>query len=885
MIKEILVLHHTHVDIGYTHPQGVIWELYRRFMDRALAFCDETADWPEESRFRWTVECTWPLLDWLERAVPGDVERFRAAVARGQMGAGALPMNMTPLSDAGSLVEGLRPLEGLRRDFGLPLKVAIGHDINGLPWTSVPLMCDAGVGMLIMGINVAFGGYPLTRPLPFRWEGPDGRRIFAFNGEHYNEFYRMAHYFASKNIGNKELEKAVKRFLEEKLPADWPFSFAFLTATHPYCSDNNPPVRDLARIIRAWNDAGHKPAIRMILPEDLLEAVRREEDKLETWRGDWTDYWNFGAGSMALETAVCRRGRERARVGRWVAAAGGLPPDAGRDGRFDEAVHQCLLYEEHTFVCSASCMDPETEEIPASFWCKSSHAWRTRDAAAFALRETLEALAGNTSEGELAGLLLVNPSGRDATGPVLLPDLMSNALEDSEGQTEIGEDFVCTGKRDWDHLLPRQFQVDMMVAGAARSGGGVHIGPFTVPAYGCLRVPFKELAARRLPPPAPFTPSGNSLASDHFSLSFDPQTGRVLSLEHNGLGRILEAAAHPVFGFVRETPADADPSAPMLGREAFMNLDWRKLHQNISGWRTGWQAVHEGPRTLRSVRCLDSPEGAELRLDWQDAPGVSVLRQRIVLSRHHPEVVFEAVMVPDYCVTPVAFMFVWPTVLEAGWQAHFDTAGMPVELDAGQLPGSCRDYVTVDRWACMHDRHRCLSLACPDAPLVQFGAFGFGRHQASVPREAHPLLIGWPANNYWNTNFMPAQPHPIKVRYVLRADQTHRPEEAAAFAERAMRPVEFHPLTSPSPTTESPALMTVDPAAVRVLALQRSADGTEILLANPSDGPASARVSLPLLQASSVRSLDASGLQCAVEDGTLFAEMPARTIRRLLLLS
>ena len=67
--KEVLILHHSHVDVGYTHPQSMYWELQKGYLDAALDMLDRTEDWPDDlSRPRWTAEATAPVMRWLQTA-------------------------------------------------------------------------------------------------------------------------------------------------------------------------------------------------------------------------------------------------------------------------------------------------------------------------------------------------------------------------------------------------------------------------------------------------------------------------------------------------------------------------------------------------------------------------------------------------------------------------------------------------------------------------------------------------------------------------------------------------------------------------------------------------------------------------------------------------
>ena len=56
----LYLVQHTHTDIGYTKPQTEILTEHLRYIDYAVEYCDLTADYPEDAKFRWTCEASWP---------------------------------------------------------------------------------------------------------------------------------------------------------------------------------------------------------------------------------------------------------------------------------------------------------------------------------------------------------------------------------------------------------------------------------------------------------------------------------------------------------------------------------------------------------------------------------------------------------------------------------------------------------------------------------------------------------------------------------------------------------------------------------------------------------------------------------------------------------
>jgi len=69
---EIFLIHHTHVDIGYTHPQEEVMQKQWRNLEKAMDLIERTKDMPEGARFKWNPETTWAIEAWLEEANEGE---------------------------------------------------------------------------------------------------------------------------------------------------------------------------------------------------------------------------------------------------------------------------------------------------------------------------------------------------------------------------------------------------------------------------------------------------------------------------------------------------------------------------------------------------------------------------------------------------------------------------------------------------------------------------------------------------------------------------------------------------------------------------------------------------------------------------------------------
>jgi hypothetical protein len=167
----------THLDIGFTDlAERVRARYHRQFIPEAIATGEHFhAENPDEPAFIWTTGA-WLIWDHLETGTRAQVRRLERAIERGLIVWHALPFTThTELMSPALFRAGLSYGQELDARFGRRTTAAKMTDVPGHTLGMVPLLAEAGVRFLHLGVNTA-SPVPDVPPL-FRWRAPDGSEI------------------------------------------------------------------------------------------------------------------------------------------------------------------------------------------------------------------------------------------------------------------------------------------------------------------------------------------------------------------------------------------------------------------------------------------------------------------------------------------------------------------------------------------------------------------------------------------------------------------------------------------------------------------------------------------------------------------------------------
>jgi hypothetical protein len=762
---EVYLLHHTHLDIGYTHRQDEVERIQWASLEEALRLGEASADYPEGDRFVWNPEGIWPV-DTYVRAHPGEkADRLLEGIRRGWIELDGMYAGLlTGLANEETLLHAFDASRSLSERSGVPIESEMLSDIPGFSWGLVEALSRNGIRYLSIGPNFGHRIGHFTEALgdrPFWWEGPSGQsRVLTWvSGGGYAWFHTGLGY---DSITAQLDEEKIFRYLDQLFSGDYPYGMTYLR--YNIGSDNGPPDPGLADAVRRWNVRYTSPVLRI---SGTTEAFRTFESRygpaLPSFRGDLTGYWEDGAASSARETALVRRVAESLPQSEKLAAMRGVSLDPGT---LAEAWRQVLLFYEHTWGSWNSISEPYSDLTEES--------WERKKA--FAERAV-----------ELAGALRAAAMGEDGAGGI--PAGRSNPTAPAPAVAREGRVVEVINTLPWTRS-------DLILLGEEASSGvdrvlgpegdpapsqRLHTGEMAflarnIPGESAVRFtlvpggdgPWMEespgegrgASVEEGPPPSPTPLQGASgFQTRDWTVGVDSMTGDLVSLIHRASGREL-----------------IDPSAG--GANQYLYVPGRDPAAVVGSDPASVGVVESGPLVWSVVSRgtapgLRAPMTREVRV-------VDGLDRVTVVDRLPKAWVLD----PEAVLLRFSFAVQDP-------QARIDAPFGSYRPELDQIQGASKNYFSLQRWVDVSEPEWGVTLVSVDAPLIQLGEI---RTDAVVTgwmeeAESSSTILSYVMNNYWETNYRAAQDDEVELRYTFRPHEGFEEEEAERLGLEVARPL------------------------------------------------------------------------------------------------
>src|SRR5258708_1361843 len=432
-IRDILIIHHSHTDIGYTNFQDTVFALQRDYLRRAMDLAERYADGAPGEQFKWTSETTILTENLLRHASASETDRLVALHQRGLIDFGGMFCNWTPLATTEILAQSLQVAARLRHDYGLDIRYGMNCDVNGQSWGLVELLLDAGFDGFSMAINRVMARDPQPRPIGFRWAGPSGRTLTVWHGEHYGFGQHLGIPPIQKPSGwAYEVEAArgpVQAYLDGLTASGYPHDFVHFQITSTFMWDNGSPHEELVRFVRDWNGRGWQPRMRLVSLAEFFERLGAQT--LETHAGDWTDWWSHGVASSAFETALTRQNHGRFFAARTLSAVlqGQNQPPAFPRNEDELAWRGLALYDEHTWGSHDAVSHASSPTARGQWYRKAVYAYEGEAAVLRLMQHAQRNLAARLPQSADLQACVFNPLPWARRVPIYLPSLTPTGWE------------------------------------------------------------------------------------------------------------------------------------------------------------------------------------------------------------------------------------------------------------------------------------------------------------------------------------------------------------------------------------------------------------------------------------------------------------------------
>lgn len=769
---QIYILPHSHHDLGYTEAQADVEERQMRNIALGIDLARNTADDPEGSRFVWNLEVLWGADLYMQRKSAGEKAAFVDAVRKGWIALnGSYANELTGLCRPEELLQLFRFGTELSAATGTKIDSAMMSDVPGYTWGTVDAMAQAGIRYFSAAPNYfdRIGRFMDTlQDKPFWWVSKSGKDRVLFwipwTG------YAMSHVMTAN-------DDWVGKYQERMDDVRFPYDISYVRwAGH---GDNAEPDPGIAEFVRAWNQTYEWPKFTIASTSTAFAAFeRRYGSQLPQLQGDLTPYWEDGAASSALETAINRNAADRLTQAATLFAL--ARPGDYKPAPFKDAWRDVLLYSEHTWGAAASVTQPEAAMTVNQWNVKREFALEGERKS-----RALLALAGEAAHPVRGSIDIVNTSSWARGGIVLI----------SAGLSATGDRVVDAHGQP----LPSQ----------RLSTGELAVLVPAIPGLATAR-----LTLTKGSPAAPAHPvvfRDGELRNSRLRARIDTSSGDIVELAMDGSDDNL-----------------VDSRAGWTLNEFVLLRGDDVQHLGKSGAATV-TVEDQGPLVI-SVRVeSNAPLCRSLVRRIRLAADQDFLELHNTVDKQRADYAQDTDDKGRHPVLKESLQFAFPFAVTEG-QLTVDVPFAQVRPELDQLPGSCKNWMPVGRWVDVSNASSGVIWVTLDAPLIEVGGITATKLNSQTDPEVWmrhldptQTFFSWVMNNHWGTNYRAWQEGPVTFRYALKPHRGVDFAEASRFATGLSQPLVVTAATGASLVHEP--LLRVEPEDILVQELKPSDDG------------------------------------------------------------
>ncbi len=784
--RTIYITPHSHFDVGYTEIQTNIEKKQLNNLLTGMQYAEQTKNYPDGAKFVWNLEGTYAIDLLMERGTDAQKKQFAEAVKRGQVSINGMFLNtLTGICKPEELLQLFRRSAITAKQLGVKIDAAMISDVPGYTWGVVTAMSKAGIKYFSPAPNNFDRIGTILQQMeekPFYWISPSGKEKvlvwIPYQG------YSLSHGIPHLNA------KFVNMYVGKLDEIKYPFDISYMRWSGH--GDNAIPEIEVSEFVKEWNETYAWPHFIVSGTSEAFSAFEKKfGDKLPSYKGDWTGYWEDGTGSSAFETAQSRKSSSRLTQAETMYAMNAnksFPAD-----QFYKAWQHVLLYSEHTWGADESVASPLSKKTTEQWEIKKSYATIAHDLSTQLLNEVTPA------QGKENSIRVFNTHSWDQTALVLVPAGLSavgDVVRDPKGVT-IASQRLSTGE----------------LAFVAKA----------VPAFGS--VTFSILRGKATTA-TNIKVSANGLDNGIIRLALDPVNGGITSIRSKEVdNEFVDAGKGPLneFLFLDSNKVNA------LGHNGPVKISVKENGPVLATLKI----VSDAPGCNSLVREVTLISG----MDHADIVNI-VDKKPSPLSPKPGDYRFANLGGKE------AVNFGFPFHVPDG-RVLLDLPLGQMQPEKDQIPGSCKNWLEVNDWADVSNKETGITWATPDAALLQVGGITAdklgGQTDPSVWRkkiEPTQALYSWALNNHWETNSRASQDGLITYHYALQPHAAFDAVKATRFARGLNEPL----IVTPGDGRKNEAsLVRLSNEHIVVTMLKPSDDGKAWIMAlyNPSAQTAS----------------------------------------------